>query len=394
MYFRYTDRRADRTTRNRWPVNFAFVTLSIAVCLIVAPSIFATPTSNAANGPTRFFANTGHSVDGAFLKFYDAYGGIGSFGYPISDSVSENGRTVQYFERQRFEYHPEAADTPNEVQLSRLGAELAPAGAVASYPRPFKSLPDAVYFPESKHSLKSPFLEYWRANGNFKLFGYPVTEPLAEGALFVQYFERARMEYNPKTGAGSSAAVQLGLLGKQYLKAHPDIASRLNPDIRSLDRTSRGSELTQQRQADTSASQVPAPAPALSSKETQLLDLINHARQEQGLRAVSLNNSLRVIALSRSQDMITRGYFSHTTPDGANFLNMLQNAHAPYGYAGEIIANNNYDNNQTAQQAYIGFMNSPHHHEIMMDPHYTLAGVGEAANAKGFHYYTVIFTDK
>jgi len=32
---------------------------------------------------------------------------------------------VQYFERERFEYHPESAGTPYEVELGRLGAQVA-----------------------------------------------------------------------------------------------------------------------------------------------------------------------------------------------------------------------------------------------------------------------------
>ncbi|HEX8219188.1 MAG TPA: vanomycin resistance protein VanB, partial [Chloroflexia bacterium] len=52
------------------------------------------------------------------------------YGYPISEEISEvsptNGETylVQYFERNRFEYHPEAAGTPFEVQLGLLGANM------------------------------------------------------------------------------------------------------------------------------------------------------------------------------------------------------------------------------------------------------------------------------
>lgn len=50
------------------------------------------------------------------------------FGYPISEELDEgngdgSGRayTVQYFQRARFEYHPELAGTPYEVQLGLLG---------------------------------------------------------------------------------------------------------------------------------------------------------------------------------------------------------------------------------------------------------------------------------
>ena len=76
------------------------------------------------------FQQTGHSLGGPFLQFWQSTGGLSIYGYPISEELSEvsptNGETytVQYFERNRFEYHPEAAGTPYEVQLGLLGANL------------------------------------------------------------------------------------------------------------------------------------------------------------------------------------------------------------------------------------------------------------------------------
>jgi hypothetical protein len=76
------------------------------------------------------FAETDHSLGGAFRKFWEENGGLAVYGYPISEEISEKSPTdgqdyvVQYFERNRFEYHPEAAGTPYEVQLSLLGASL------------------------------------------------------------------------------------------------------------------------------------------------------------------------------------------------------------------------------------------------------------------------------
>ena len=57
-------------------------------------------------------------------------GGLAIYGYPISEEISEvsptDGQTyaVQYFERNRFEFQPEAAGTPYEVQLGLLGANI------------------------------------------------------------------------------------------------------------------------------------------------------------------------------------------------------------------------------------------------------------------------------
>jgi hypothetical protein len=76
------------------------------------------------------FPETGHSLGGAFLRYWQENGGLPVYGYPISEEITEvsptDGRPylVQYFERNRFEYHPEAAGTPFEVQLGLLGANM------------------------------------------------------------------------------------------------------------------------------------------------------------------------------------------------------------------------------------------------------------------------------
>ncbi len=77
----------------------------------------------------RFVPETGHSLGGRFLQFWENHGGLQVFGFPISeefDEVLPDGRAyrVQYFERARMEYHPEFAGTPDEVQLGLLGLAL------------------------------------------------------------------------------------------------------------------------------------------------------------------------------------------------------------------------------------------------------------------------------
>lgn len=52
------------------------------------------------------------------------YGARSAYGYPISEEVVEDGRTVQYFERARLEWHPGAAWSHDDVLVGRLGAEL------------------------------------------------------------------------------------------------------------------------------------------------------------------------------------------------------------------------------------------------------------------------------
>ncbi|NNJ10213.1 hypothetical protein EKD04_007720 [Chloroflexales bacterium ZM16-3] len=73
----------------------------------------------------RSFPETGHTICGAFLRFWERNGGLERFGYPISEPGVETIETwtgsVQYFERRRMEHHTELAGTPYEVLLGLLG---------------------------------------------------------------------------------------------------------------------------------------------------------------------------------------------------------------------------------------------------------------------------------
>lgn len=76
------------------------------------------------------FVETGHTLCNGFRQYWNRNGGLWLFGYPISQEFQERNPddgqtyTVQYFERARFEYHPEHAGTPYEVELGRLGASV------------------------------------------------------------------------------------------------------------------------------------------------------------------------------------------------------------------------------------------------------------------------------
>lgn len=80
--------------------------------------------------PTRrYFAETQHTLSGKFLAYWEANGGLALFGLPLTEEFREvnpaDGQeyTVQYFERARFEHHPERQGTPAEVQLGLLGRQ-------------------------------------------------------------------------------------------------------------------------------------------------------------------------------------------------------------------------------------------------------------------------------
>lgn len=100
---------------------------------------FSFPTNPQQEGCT-YFAETGHNVCGAVLRAWQASGlqldgrpgvsfaeSLALFGLPLGDEQTETieGREyrVQWFERGRFELHPEN-QPPYDVLLGRLGAEL------------------------------------------------------------------------------------------------------------------------------------------------------------------------------------------------------------------------------------------------------------------------------
>lgn len=170
---------------------------------------------------TVYFPQTRHNLSGEFLLYWKERGGLSIFGYPLSEPFTERGYTVQYFERNRFELHPEN-QPPYNVLLGRLGADQV-AGRVFPVVAPFESGPNHRYFPETGHSLGFAFLGYWNRNGGLAQFGYPISEEIREVSptdgkeYTVQYFERARFEYHPEY-KGTSAEVLLGLLGVTTLR--------------------------------------------------------------------------------------------------------------------------------------------------------------------------------
>jgi len=95
--------------------------------------------SSAPNG-CLFFQETGHSLCEPFLSYFRSKGlefdgrrgyslaeNLALFGLPLSEPQPEriqgNTYTAQWFERARFEHHPENAGTPYEVLLGLLGVE-------------------------------------------------------------------------------------------------------------------------------------------------------------------------------------------------------------------------------------------------------------------------------
>jgi hypothetical protein len=173
------------------------------------------------NPDVQYFPATGHNLGYEFLDFWQSHDGMRLFGLPITDGVQVGNVTAQYFERARFEYHPDLPDG-QRVVIGELGSSLT-AGNEFDKAAPFADSPTQRFFPDTEHSLSNGFLYFWNSHDGAELFGSPIseelgfTDPETGNHLVVQYFERARLEFHPEL-QGTPYEVELGLLGKEFLQ--------------------------------------------------------------------------------------------------------------------------------------------------------------------------------
>jgi uncharacterized protein YkwD len=113
---------------------------------------------------------------------------------------------------------------------------------------------------------------------------------------------------------------------------------------------------------------------------TSLLESTNEQRVRNGQETLRLNSELSKAAQSKANDMTTRNYWSHTTPDGREPWAFIQQADYSYQKAGENLAYG-FD---TSHNAVIGWMNSPSHRANLLDGAYKEVGFG-FANAKNYN---------
>ena len=189
------------------------------------PTLAAT---SQASANTWYFRETNHNLGGSFRSYWIANGGLAIFGFPITEEFTEISSTdgkaykVQYFERARFEHHPDNAGTRFEVLLGLLGKQVTAGRTAASFARIASAPAGRDYYTETGHSLGGAFRAYWQSHGGLAQFGFPICEEFVEKnpedgkSYTVQYFERARFEYHPE--APAAYQVMLGMLAKDILR--------------------------------------------------------------------------------------------------------------------------------------------------------------------------------
>lgn len=136
--------------------------------------------------------------------------------------------------------------------------------------------------------------------------------------------------------------------------------------------------------------QTPEPAPdtsGLNADEQAMFDLVNQERSKAGLRPLQVDMTLVRVARLKAQDMINKGYFSHTSPTYGSPFDMLKTYGVQYSYAGENLAGA-----PTVQSAHNNLMNSSGHRANILNASYTKVGIGVVSGGPYGKMFVQMFT--
>lgn len=180
----------------------------------------------------------------------------------------------------------------------------------------------------------------------------------------------------PVSAAGLSHTVVKGdtmwKLAVQYQVGTSEIISS-NPQISDPNLIYPGQVLT-----------IPQTDSSVLAFEKEVVRLVNEQRVQNGLKPLKENWELSRVARYKSQDMVDKRYFSHTSPTYGSPFQMIKDFGLSFRTAGENIAYGQ----RTPQAVVTAWMNSSGHRANILNPSYTQIGVGYVANG---HYWTQMF---
>jgi uncharacterized protein YkwD len=139
-----------------------------------------------------------------------------------------------------------------------------------------------------------------------------------------------------------------------------------------------------------------ADADSYDTEELQFLELINGYREENGLRPLTLSDTLAVAAERHSEDMARYSFFAHITAESSYYQagdepwdRMEAEGYDYDTYKGENIA----VGYETAEEAFRAWRESPSHNHAMLDDRYRVIGIARINDPDSVHgwYWTTDF---
>ncbi|MCR1897942.1 CAP domain-containing protein [Irregularibacter muris] len=113
----------------------------------------------------------------------------------------------------------------------------------------------------------------------------------------------------------------------------------------------------------------------VNAEELKMLEYVNSERAKAGVAPLQMDTEVAKVAEIKSQDMVDKNYFSHTSPTYGSPFDMMKSFGIKYRTAGENIAKNS-----TMLKAHQALMNSEGHRQNILNPNYTHMGIGIVQN--------------
>jgi uncharacterized YkwD family protein len=122
----------------------------------------------------------------------------------------------------------------------------------------------------------------------------------------------------------------------------------------------------------------------------EVIDLTNKEREKNGLSSLKSDSELSNVAQVKSEDMVKKDYFSHTSPTYGSPFEMMENFGIEYSTAAENIAAG-----QKSPEAVVNaWMKSAGHRKNILNKQVTHIGVGISQDQSQGIYWTQMFIAK
>ncbi|HHT48073.1 MAG TPA: hypothetical protein GXZ98_02100 [Firmicutes bacterium] len=131
------------------------------------------------------------------------------------------------------------------------------------------------------------------------------------------------------------------------------------------------------------------PSKGLTAMEQKMVTLVNQERTKAGLQQLKVDNTLVQLARKKSQDMIDKNYFGHTSPTYGSPFEMMKSAGVSYYTAGENLAGAG-----SVESAHASLMASSGHRANILNARYNHFGVGIAVGGPYGNMFTQLFIGK
>lgn len=117
-----------------------------------------------------------------------------------------------------------------------------------------------------------------------------------------------------------------------------------------------------------------------------LAELANADRTEYGLDTLRVSPVLVAVAQAKANDMASKGYFAHTSPEGIDPWHWFESEGYAYKAAGENLAIDFSDSGDVER----AWMNSPTHRDNILNDRYTEIGIATAQGMYQGHMTTFV----